>query len=96
MGSRGVWASVECLLEDSEGELDKSLHVRRPSPMLLKGKLKLEDNEFAQGHTGGGRARTKIQDSVLKKVHLLRALKKCLLSFVAKITKGEAGDSILY
>lgn len=50
---------MECLLEDSEEELDKSLLVRRHSPMLSKGKLKREDNESAQGHKVRGRARTK-------------------------------------
>lgn len=83
MGSRGVWASVECLLEDSEGELDKSLQVRRPSPMLCKGKPKLEDDEFAQGHTLGGKARTKIQDSVLKKcISLEHVRNACSVSFL--------------
>lgn len=83
MGSRQVWASVEFLLENSEGELDKSLQVRRPSPMLLKGKLKLEDNEFAQGHRGGGRARTKTQDSVLRKSTSLEHLRNaCSISLL--------------
>lgn len=83
MGSRGVWASVDHLLEDSEGELDKSLQIRRPSPMLCKGKLKLEDNGFAQGHTVGGRARSKIQDSVLKKFTSLDHLRNaCSISFL--------------
>lgn len=72
MGSRGVWASVECLLEDSKEELDKSLLVRRHSPMLCKDKLQLEDNEFAQGHTERGRARSNIQDSVLQKFDSLQ------------------------
>lgn len=81
MGSRGVWASVECLLEDSTEELDKSLLVRRLSPMLCKGKLKLEDNEFAQGQTESGRARTKIQDSVLQKFTSLQHLKKAFFPF---------------
>lgn len=81
MESSGIWASVECLLEDSKEELDKSLLVRRLSPMLCKGKLKLEDNEFAQGQTESGRARTKIQDSVLQKFTSLQHLKKAFFRF---------------
>lgn len=99
MGSRGVWASVGCLLEDSKGELDKSLLVRRHSPMLYKDNLRLEDNEFAQGHAESDRARTKIQDSELQKFTSLQHLKKKKkkkLSFVSEISKGEAGKSILY
>lgn len=94
MGSRGVWASVECLLEDSKGELDKSLLLRRHPPMLCKDTLKLEDNEFAQGHTESDRAKTKIQDSVLQKFASLQHFKK-KLSFVSEISR-EAGKSILY
>lgn len=81
MGSKGVWASVECLLEDSKEELDNSLLVRRHSPMLCKDKLKLEDNEFAQGYTERGRARIKIQDSVLQKFASLQHLKKAFFRF---------------
>lgn len=76
-----MWASVECLLEDSKGELDKSLLVRRHSPMLCKGDLKLEDNEFAQRHAESDRARTKIQDSVLQKFASLQHLKKAFFRF---------------
>lgn len=92
MGSRGVWASVGCLLEDSKGELDKSLLVRRHSPMLYKDNLRLEDNEFAQGHAESDRARTKIQDSELQKFTSLQHLKKkkSFLSFL-KYPKEKQG-----
>lgn len=36
MGSRGVWASTESLLEDRKGELDKGLSVRKHLPILFK------------------------------------------------------------
>jgi hypothetical protein len=84
MRSRGVWVSVESLLEDSEGELDKSLLVRRYSPMLYKGKLNLrEDKRLAQGHTASVDQNPRFSTPKA----YLPALLRSLLHFVFEIIK---------
>lgn len=94
MGSRGVWASTESLLEDRKGELDKGLSVRKHLPILFKRKLKCQENKgLVQGHRQW-QSQDKNSSLLTSSAHLPAPL-RCLLHFISEAIKAEAEQRML-